>query len=323
MFKRIFRILTLTLCIAVSSSLWSQSDRLTQYESDYLGVAASVYVDSLVITATKKGFDIEDFIEMVVKDSSFLHAFRNLKRHPYTIDYQQTFYNKKKDISAYYKGKREQTIEDDCRRMEKIEEDYSKKYYKRKKYRYYTASLFDKILLVDEDECSPISKGKSSANRSSKKSSAIDYHINLMKTVIFSPGTDVDMPLVGEKMAIFSDAMKDYYDYNITSGYYADSIDCYVFEVKVKDRYAQKKRTTIVRNLTTYFEKSSLDIVSRNYHMAFDQRLYDFDIHIQVDLSPIDDDYFPSYIKYDGYWDLLFKKPETCIFEANFYNFRS
>lgn len=299
----------------LSANGQTEQDSLQKVESEYLGIFADVYIDTFFVTAK---FEVDDFIKRVVEDSSFYDAFRSLRTHSHDFDYDIEFYNKKKKVIAGRYASNRQTVDSlNCRQMEILQDSVVGKYFKKGKYRYYTSSLFKNVFLTQGKVC----QSKSKPTGKIKNPSALQYHISMLKRVIFMPGIDSDLPLVGRKMAIFSDDMKDLYDYSITRETYK-GIDCYVFGVSLKEKYKKKNRKAIVRELITYFDKKSWDIVSRSYVLRFKNLMYKFDIAIDVDLQPLGDKYIPTSVKYDGVWDLAFRKAERAKFNVKLYNFK-
>ena len=110
--------------------------------------------------------------------------------------------------------------------------------------------------------------------------------------------------------------MQKYYNYQIRSASYQDSIDCYVFTVEVKPKYLKKKKgKTVIKFLETYFDKKNFQVIARNYRLRHKTAIYDFDVNMQIKLSKLEDLYIPEFIQYDGTWDVAFKKRETAKFE--------
>ena len=58
-------------------------------------LADIVYLDSIVVRATKADFSVPDFIALVENDQSFYQAFRNLRFASYIMETQLDFENRK------------------------------------------------------------------------------------------------------------------------------------------------------------------------------------------------------------------------------------
>merc|ERR1712127_631960 len=92
----------------------------------------SIQLDSLVVTATRKGFDVNDFIKMIQEDESFYKAFRNIRTMTYTSDNDLKMFSKKGKVKASLINTINQTSDGRCRTMKTINPIISGKFYKRK-----------------------------------------------------------------------------------------------------------------------------------------------------------------------------------------------
>jgi hypothetical protein len=188
---------------------------------------------------------------------------------------------------------------------------------KKRKYRYYTASMYDRIFFTTGKVCNTESQPNSDQQKK-----GMEKHVAELKKLIFSPGEKANVPLIGKKTEIFSEEMATYYDFSISSKKYKDSINCYVFGVMVKPEYQERKKSkTVIKALETYFEKSTFQVIARNYTLSYLGSLFDFDVSMEIELKKIKDFYVPEFIKYKGWWDIPTKKPEISTFSAHFYDF--
>ncbi len=276
-----------------------------------------IYLDSLVVTASRQGFKVEEFIDMVRQDSSFYQAFHNLRFLTYESGNDIRFFNKKDELVASSNTVIQQYADGDCRTMEYLSEKVTGNYYKRKKKpRYFTARMYEKIFYtkgrICESEIDPTSKKK-----------GLDKYVEDLKVLIFQPGSTVDVPLIGKKTRIFSPALSRYYDFSIRSRKYKSAIDCYVFSAKVKEQYLKKKADkTIIRSLETYFDKETFAVVARQYHLYYRGAVIDFDASIDIELRRLGSKYVPEWLQLEGVWKVPFKSRERTWFETSFYNFR-
>ena len=285
-----------------------------QSEKD-LDIAAVVYLDSFVVTAKRQGFDVADFIDLVRKDKSFYEAFHNLRTASYESASDFLMFDKRGKNKARYESVIAQFSDGDCRTMEFLSEKASGNFYKKKKkYRYYTAKMFDRLFYTHGREC------ESKLTKKTTSAKGMEKHVAELKKLIFQPGEQVDVPLIGKKTAIFSQKQSLYYNYSISSKTYKDSFDCYVFGVKVKPEFARRKSgKTIIKNLETYFDKKTFQVVARNYTLQYQSAAFDFDVTMDVQLLKRAGKYYPEKIKYVGRWDIPTKKPEIAQFEVDFY----
>ncbi len=280
------------------------------------------YLDSVVVSAAREGFAVEDFVKMVQEDQSFYRAFKNLRTIDYTAEHSIQLFPKDHlkqknaaEVKDYYKSEIIQRYDGKCRKIEFIKEEQSKNYLKRKgKHRYYTGKLLDRLFQ---------SEGCSSRQTDPLEADKLDHadeeksnrHIDELKKLIFSPGQEVNVPIIGHKTAIFSKKMAPYYNFSITSKKFKGTIECYVFTAQVKPEFQNNKQDkTIIKYLETYFEKNAFNIVARNYTLEYAGALFDFDIDMAIECLPFGESFLPSFIKYDGFWDIPGRKPEIATF---------
>jgi len=137
------------LCISMLSPVSGQQDSLPD-------ISAFIYLDSFVVTASRAGFDKDDFIDMVRTDESFLEAFHNLRFISYQSENHFQFFNKKGNEKATYLDTIQQTVIDNCRTMEfetiKYDGDYFKKA-KKRKYNYFTSIMHDRLFYTHQKTC--------------------------------------------------------------------------------------------------------------------------------------------------------------------------
>ncbi len=296
-----------------------QKDSSALSSFNYADFGGVILMDSIVVSASQKGFQVEDFIQMVRKDESFYKAFRNIRFLSYSSKNEIALFSKKRKQKAKYESLITQLYDGSCRSMEIIQESATGNYYKRKRrLRYYTAKMYDQLFFTHGKVCQ--SKEENDDPPAPKKS--MQKHISELKKLIFTPGEKVDVPIIGKKTAIFSEKMAKYYDYSITSAVYGNGADCYVFSAVVKPRYQTKKEDkTVIKSLQTYFEKSNFQVVARTYQVKYYGALFDFNINMKIELKKVGDLYVPENIEYDGFWDVPAKKPEIAKFQATFYDY--
>lgn len=287
-------------------------------DSSFYGISASVNIDSITISASRAGFSIQDFINIMLTDESFYLAFKNLRSLSYSFSNNLEFFNDTGKTIASYSGVSRQNFTNGCRSMNVLSEEIHGQFFNNGNYKHYTTRLYDRVFITHGVNCSD---SNASIQKESKSSSNIEHQISMLKKMIFSPGVEADLPLVGQKMAIFSDKMSKYYDYSI-SVVNKDATECYLFSVTLKPEFQErKKKKTIIKHLNTYFAKEDLQVISRNYNVAYKTPLYSFDIDIDILLDKINDKYVPININYDGYWDLPLKKPEIARFSVWLFDF--
>lgn len=301
--------------IFLFACLFSVCGLKAQDKNFYDDIMGVVFLDSVTVTATKGGFKVADFIQLVREDTSFYLAFRNLRRANYTSENQIKFYNSKLKLKASYDSQIRQYAWGNCRSMEVLREHVFGKLYDRKQnYKFYTAIMFDYLFFTHDTVCIDFWKKVKPEDMSH-----IEKHKQQLKTALFNPGQVVEnIPLAGKKMAIFSADNSKYYDYKIRSTTYKDSIECYVFEVRQSDSSWVDDNDAVVKHLSTYFNKKDFKIVARNYHLAFRSVLFDFDVTIDIRLRSLGEHLIVEYLSYDGFFDIPLRKPEIARFEVDF-----
>ena len=301
------------------NQILAQKDSTAQSVYDFGDFGGVVLMDSIVVSASRTGFDIQDFIRIVREDESFYKAFRNIRTRSYSSENKITMFTKKGAPKATYASIIQQISDGSCRTMNTFNEVVSGNFYKRKKkLRYYTANLYDHLFFTHGKVCE--SAGATDDPPAPKKN--MEKHISELKKLIFSPGEKADVPMIGKKTEIFSEKMAKYYDFSITSSTYKNGIDCYVFSAVIKPEYqTRKENKTVIKSLHTYFEKSNFQVVARDYQLKYFGALFDFDIKMKIELIKIGDLYVPEYLEYDGFWDIPMKKPEISKFHARFYDY--
>lgn len=281
-----------------------------------------IQLDSVTIQATKRGFDVKDFVEWVQNDTTFYKAFKNLHYYPFKMTGELTVYDKSKEEKWRLQRKATQHVLNKKRWIVIDEEKVSGKIYKKKKeHNFYTAELFDHIFFrLDTVTASNIIHDKADAENLDSKNGK---YTEKLKTLMFNPGAEVSgVPLIGNKMAIFDEDMTKHYEYKILADTFNDSIPCYIFSCKA--RQVKEDKTdgkAVIKNLETWFDKRTLNVVARKSSLAYKSVLFDFDVKMEVKLEEINGALVPVFINYNGFWDIPFRKPEIVQFEILFSDF--
>ncbi len=279
-------------------------------------IAAIIVLDSFIVTANRNGFEVKDFIRYVLEDKSFYHAFQNLRTVNFYAENEISFAKPSGKIKAKYQSTTQQIYHKPCREMNVLQETTSGKFYKKNgKYNYYTAKMYDRIFFTHGKVCHTTTTSSSSAP---KKRTGLEKNVSQLKKLIFQPGHRIDVPFIGNRTAIFEPHMLSKYDYAIISGE-LNGVDCYIFSVEVKpniERYAPQK--TIIKQMETYFEKETLQVMGRNYHLSYAGFAFAFDVNMDIKLTKKGHKYLPEKISYNGQWSVPFKKVERGKFQAKF-----
>ena len=301
-------------CIPAMSPIAAQQadTTVTRY------IASAVELDSVVIVATRSGFDIEDFIRLVQQDKSLYQAFSNLRSTPHKFHTQMTFLDRKGLISATYSSNNVQTYIERCRELTVSDQKATGKFFKgrKRKYKFYTAQLYDRVFITHGKVCSPDAVPENAAGNHKT-----EEHISELKKLIFTPGRQANVPLIGRKTEIFSEKLLPYYAFHIRSRT-VRGIPVYEFEASVKKEFQHREGATVFKRLVTQFAKSDFQVVGRNYHLAHRNVLYMFDVTMEVELNRYNGKYFPTRVKYDGAWNVPGRKKEDGSFEVRLTDFQ-
>jgi hypothetical protein len=73
--------------------------------------------------------------------------------------------------------------------------------------------------------------------------------------------------------------------------------------------------------MTTWFDTETWEIMGRNYDLSYNAGVYDFDVHIEVEMTKFENYLVPKVMRYNGNWDVIFKKREKGIFTATLFDF--
>ncbi|MDX1408758.1 MAG: hypothetical protein R3330_11510 [Saprospiraceae bacterium] len=285
-------------------------------------VAAAVRLDSVVITATRQGFDVEDFIRLVQHDQSLYRAFKNLRFASHRFTAQMEFVDRKGEVRGTYRSENVQTVDGHCRTMTIVDESASGNFYrgKKEKYRYYTAELYDRVFVTHGRQCA--TETDTLSDELPEDADKTDSHVSELKKLIFTPGRQAHVPLIGKKTEVFSERMLPYYDFTIRSAEFAGT-PVYVFEAHVSDAFVDKEGKTVFRKLVTYFSKHDFQVVARRYHLAHRNAIFRFDVQMSVDLTRVDGQYYPTIVRYEGTWNMPGKRKETGTFEVRLRDFQT
>ena len=207
--------------------------------------------------------------------------------------------------------------------MEVISEKNTGNIFDRKgNWNYYTAELYAGLFFTKDTVCNENNIVKGDALSASGKS-GIQKHKEQLKMLIFSPGSKIPgIPFIGNKVAIFEDEESAYYDFIIDMDSYQGQ-NCYLFTVKARQDLTNSEKNNIVINkMTTWFNSKTMEIVARNYDLSYSAGVYDFDVHMEVEMDKFGDYLVPKLIRYSGNWHAIFKKRENGVFTATLFDFK-
>jgi hypothetical protein len=97
---------------------------------------------------------------------------------------------------------------------------------------------------------------------------------------------------------------------------------CYVFRmIPLADLKPAEKSRVVINEMITWFDTRNWDIRGRNYDLSYKAGVYDFDVHVEVEMASFGDLLVPKVMRYNGNWDVILKKREKGIFTATLFDF--
>ena len=309
------RIFTLLL---LSVSLVSRAQE-NEDSVDNQRLAKLVNLSEVII---RSDLNVARFIKQVKEDTTFYKAFRNLHVLGFTSWNDIRIRDKKGSIQAALMSKTKQVRTNGCRTMEVLNETSTGDFYDDKHaYNYYTAELYAGLFFTNGTVCGEnnIVKGVDFNPRSS---SGMAKHKQQLKMLFFNPGKKIPgIPFIGDKIDIFDPDRAEYYDFIIDYGDY-EGQSCYVFTIKAKDDLGGKKDKIVIDNMVTWFNTRTMEVMARNYDMSYNAGVYDFDVHMGVQMARVGELLVPKLLRYIGDWDVAFKKRERGMFTATLFDFQ-
>ncbi len=273
-------------------------------------IYSSIQLDSIVILS-ENNFNAEEFISRVKKDTSFYQAFKNLRYYAHQSEGSIWVLNRKSKEKAFERMEVQQFVENSTMwQDQKIVKHQGKMRNRKGELKFTTAKMYYNVFFPADT--SKVSNKMTSVQSESVGQSKMDQHKHDLKVMMFNPGEDVSgVPIVGDKMSIFDNDMVKYYTYKVTMVPYRDR-NCYLFTCTARPEYSRHK--TVIKSLKTYFDPTNMMVLKREYEMDYRSILFQFDVNILVENKIIKNTIVPTYISYNGYWDIPFQAQETLKF---------
>lgn len=303
--KRCFLLLSLLF----SNLVFSQNED----SIDNVRLSQAIQLSEVVV---RNNLDINAFIKRVKNDTTFYKAFRNLRVLNFTSLNDIRMKDKKGEVKASLQSKTRQHVSKGCRSMEVLNETITGDFYENNgDYNYYTAGLYAGLFFTKGQVCGETNM-VAGTRRDVKSKSGIEKHKEQLKMLFFDPGKKIPgIPFMGDKTAIFDKDHVDRYDFSLDYVDY-NGQSCYLFTIKAKGGGG-----VVIDNMTTWFNSSTMEIVARNYDLSYDAGVYDFDVHMEVQMIQFGKLTVPSTLRYYGTWDVAFKKRERGVFTATLFDF--
>jgi hypothetical protein len=287
---------------------------------------SSVTVNKKVITlkevVVRSNLNVPAFIDRVREDTTFYKAFRNLKILGYTALNDIRMMNKKNVVKATLTSKTKQVVKNNCRWMEVINENITGDIYDRKgNLNYYTAEMYAGLFFAADTICGETNIVKGTEFNTRGKS-GMAKHKEQLKMLFFNPGKRIPgLPFIGNKIALFDEDVAELYDFVIDMESFKGDM-CYVFRIVPRaDLTSGQNDKIVINEMTTWFNTGNWEIVARNYDLSYKAGVYDFDVHMEVEMTKFEELLVPKVLRYNGKWDVVLKKREQGAFTATLFDF--
>lgn len=293
-------------------------------QTDTADVEAVRRMINLSEVVVRSDLNVPKFLQRIKNDTTFYKAFKNLRILGFTSLNDIRMMDKKGGLTASLQSKTRQNRVDNCRTMDVLEERATGDIYDRKReWNYYTAELYAGLFFTNGKVCGETNI-VTGARRNVKNKGGIEKHKEQLKMLFFNPGKKIPgIPFIGDKLDVFDKDVAQYYDYTIDMDDW-NGQTCYVFSIKAKpDLSGGDKDHIVFDNITTWFHSKTMEIVYRNYDLSYDAAVYDFDVHMEVEMTKFNGLLVPHLIRYKGNWDVAFKKRERGVFTATLFDFKS
>jgi hypothetical protein len=305
--------------VLLLGTLLAPGTSYTQNDSFYTDGRKIVTLREVIV---RNKLDVPAFIERVKQDTSFYKAFRNLRILQYSSlnDIQQ--FDKKRRLKASWHSRTRQHRKNGCRWTEILEEKTAGDFYDNDhRYNYYTAELYASLFLASDTIC-----GETNIVRgiefNTRGKSRLAKHKEQLKMLFFNPGKKIPgLPLMGNKVAVFEEDVKELYDFEIDMDLFKGEM-CYIFRLTPRaDLSSSEKKDIVIDKMTTWFRTDNWQIVARHYELSYKTGIYDFEVNMEVEMTSFAGLVVPKTLRYNGNWDVVFKKREIAVFTATLFDF--
>lgn len=264
----------------------------------------------------RSDLDVLSFLQRVKEDTTFYKAFRNLHIIGFTSINDIKMVDKTGAVQASLYSKTRQNRVGGCRTMDVLEEKTAGDMYDGSQLNYYTAELYAGLFFTKGQVCGENNIVKGIEHDVHGKS-GIEKHKEQLKMLFFNPGKKIPgIPFIGNKIDIFDPEVSQYYDFSIDMDE-VNGQNCYVFKILPKpDLSSSDKDNIVFDNITTWFNAKTMEIVARDYDLSYDTPVYDFNVHMEVQMTKFGELLIPQVLRYKGDWKVAFKKRERGIFTA-------
>jgi hypothetical protein len=270
----------------------------------------------------QKGMDVPGFLLRLKDDTSFYKSFKYLRTLNFKAINDVRILDRKGRLEASLNSTTTQSVVAGCRSMQVIEEKTTGDFYDdNKDYNYYTAALYASLFFTKGKICGENDiVGNAAFNIYQKK--GMDRHREQLKMLFFNPGVPIPgVPFMGEKISLFDKDVTGRYEMQVDYETYQGEPAFMLHIVKKDDLSYFQNRKVVIDEMKTWFAQSDFAVLGRIYNMKYSTPFYDFDVIMEVKMQRLGNRVVPSLLRYNGNWDVPFKKRERGIFTATLYDF--
>ncbi len=297
-------------------SIYTQAQDSTDIEA----VRSNVQLSEVVV---RSDLNVPKFLRRIKNDTSYHKAFKNLHILGFSALNFIQMSDKRGRVKASLQSQTLQKRSNGCRTMDVLEEKTTGDFYNRNKgFNYYTAELYAAFFFTRGKICGE-NNIVNGSEMSMKGKKGLDKNKEQLKMLFFNPGKKIPgIPFIGDKLDVFDIKVAGKYNFFIDTSD-LNGQPCYIFKIERKEGLPPSEQNDIVfDNITTWFNQKTMEIVGRNYDMSYNAGLYDFDVHMEVQMQKIGDYLVPQILRYKGDWFLFSKKRERGIFTATLFDFK-
>lgn len=308
------RIWILAICLLTLLNTGTAQDTTVIIENQKITLPEAVVHNNL---------DYLKVLKRIQNDTTFYKAFRSLHLVEFSAYNNIRIVNKDGSTRASWSSKTRQERDNNCRTLIIDEQQTTGDFFDKKGgYTYNTGEMYAAIFLQKGRICGEdnIVTGKSFTTGNK---TGVEKHKEQLKMLFFNPGKKIPgIPFIGDKLDLYDDRAHQLYDYKLEFTDYKGSY-AYIFSIKPKEDLGLFHRDDIVVDeMTTWFDYKTLEVLARNYSLSYKAGVYDFNVHMEVEMTRASGMLVPRTMRYKGNFGILFKKRERGEFTATLFDFK-